>query len=130
MNALTVSYPAGWSVRPATEPWTSGWLTMVHPGADVVAAPEGEDSFIALASQPLGGKSAEQWIDDFVALGSGENCAAPRPYTIDDLDAVITDCEDGPHALIVSDGRAHVVWTYSIDDRTYVEQILDTVQLN
>jgi hypothetical protein len=50
------------------------------------------------------------------------------------MEGVITKCGDrgdlGLHAVVVSEGRAFVVWLYRIDDMAYFEQILATVQLD
>jgi len=128
LNGMTVSYPAGWTVRrPASAPWTEGWLTLDHTGADIIHAPGDSSAFIALASQPLGDKTAEQWIEDFAAMGP--ICGPPISYPIAGVAGVITYCDDGPHAVVVRDGRAHVVWLYEADFLPYFYQILETLQL-
>jgi hypothetical protein len=132
MHGITVSYPAGWMLQPATEPWTSselGELTQVSAFADVIFEKEDDSPFIALTSQPLGSKTAEQWTDGFLA--TRESCAPTQSHTVDGIEGVITSCvgTGGPHAVVVSEGRAFVVWLYRIDDMAYFEQILDSIDI-
>ena len=131
MHGMTVSYPAGWMLQPATEPWTSaelGELTQESAFADVIFEKEIDTPFITLASQPLGGKTGEQWTSDFLAIREG--CGPTQPHTVDGIEGVITACGDGLLAVVASDELAFVVWLYRIDDMAYFEQILATVRLD
>lgn len=52
-NGLSIDYPSGWQVRPATEPWTGGALDFDSPAADVIFDPALEGRvYFALASLP------------------------------------------------------------------------------
>ena len=54
LNGMSMSYPAGWQVRPATERWTDGVMSFGAPGVDVIFDPTyGEDLYLAVASEPL-----------------------------------------------------------------------------
>ena len=54
-NGISIAYPAGWTTRAATEPWTTGWPDFHQPTGDVMYDPTLQDHlFIVVASQPAG----------------------------------------------------------------------------
>ena len=64
LHEVTIGNPAGWEVRPATEPWSGGRLTFDASDVDVIFDPtRGDDLYLALVSQPLGGLSRADWLD-------------------------------------------------------------------
>jgi hypothetical protein len=65
LHEITVGYPAGWVVRPAIEPWSGGRLTFDASDVDVIFDPAlGDDVYLVLVSEPLGGLSKEEWVRD------------------------------------------------------------------
>ena len=64
---ISLSYPPGWSTKPATEPWTTtGQPVFSDPIADILHDPVlGDHLFVGVASQPLAGKTGDQWAADF-----------------------------------------------------------------
>jgi hypothetical protein len=55
IHGISIDYPSGWQIRPATEPWTGGELTFDSPEADVIFDPElGDLLYLILASQRYG----------------------------------------------------------------------------
>jgi hypothetical protein len=127
VHGIAVSYPAGWQVQPATEPWIAGEIFQESAFADVIYEKDGDTPFIALASQPLGSKTPSAWATDY--LGTRQ-CEAIEPYTIDSEDGFIAECDEGDRAVVASGDRAHVVWLYRIKDFDWFKTILETVVLN
>lgn len=136
IHGISISYPDGWAITAATEPWTtSGPPTLTDPAGDFVYDPaRGQGHlFLALASQPLSGMSPDEWASDLVAL---LECGPTEPVVIDGAEGVIaTDCH---MALISTDGRGYVILLYvsgddpglgDIFDRRWFEDVLATVEL-
>jgi hypothetical protein len=64
LHGITIDYPAGWKVKAATEPWGHGPVAFGASNVDVIFDPKlRDDLFLALVSEPLGGKSATEWVD-------------------------------------------------------------------
>jgi hypothetical protein len=127
MHGISVSYPSGWKLQPATEPWTSGLVQGESPYADVIYEKESDSAFIAVASQQLAGKTLDRWATDYLAQ---LNCVPKEPVTVDGASGVLADCEDGPHALVSIEGRGYLIWLYRVDDPAWFPAILATVQLH
>ena len=69
LNGLSIDYPSGWQVRPATEPWTGGALDFDSPAADVIFDPAlGDRLYLVLASAPHSAAGSAGLLDDDVAL--------------------------------------------------------------
>ena len=132
VHGVAISYPSGWHLQPATQPWTEGYPTQESAFADIIYQKQINLPFIAVASQPLGDQTAESWTTTFLAsFTGGDACGPTQPYTIDGAVGVIAQCgELGPQAVVSAGGRAHVFWLYRMDDLAWFKQILDTVQLN
>jgi hypothetical protein len=63
LNGLSIGYPSGWRTRAATEPWGHGEVAFDAPDVDVIFDPMlREDLYLALVSEPLGAKSATEWV--------------------------------------------------------------------
>jgi hypothetical protein len=128
IHGISVSYPAGWQVRPATEAWPEGALVQGEsPFADIIYEKASDTPFIAVASQPLGGKTADAWATDYLA--NFAPCTT-EPVTVDGATGVLGNCEDGPHALVSSANRGYLIWLYRVDDPSWFPGILATVQLH
>jgi hypothetical protein len=62
LHEISIDYPSGWQVRPATEPWTDAVLDFDSPAADVLSDPAlGNRLFVLLSSQPYGGVQPDDW---------------------------------------------------------------------
>jgi hypothetical protein len=138
-HGFSTSYPAGWVARPATEPWTTGFPSFESTDVDVIYDPAQDTGhlWIAVASQPLAGKSGEQWVDDtLTGLSSAGICEPPNErVTIDGAQggmcassvAVVTAPDRGYLILLYVSGDDPAVGL--IYDREYFNEILATVQL-
>jgi hypothetical protein len=137
-NGFTISYPAGWLTRPATDPWTTVFPTFASTDSDVIYDPDLQDHlFLMVASQPLGGNTEAQWVDDLLTgLASAGDCTPPmKPVTIDGIQGQL--CAPGLAAVSAGD-RGYVIAMYTSGDdpaavaaydQAYFEEILATVQL-
>jgi len=132
-NGISIGYPAGWHLRTATESWTAGQdLNQDAPIADVMYEKPVDSQFIAVASQPLAGQTADEWATTYLSTrADGAPCDATEPYTIDGEQGVVAQCGDlGPHAIVAAGERIYVIWLYRNDDLDWFKQILDTVKLD
>ena len=149
VHGLSVSYPEGWTVLAATEPWTGClYCSAVHsaPYVDVLLHPVADDGlFLRIASQPIGDSTPEDWVAAQMAtdeldppLGRGDRCTTTEPIIVDGatglsggdtcLVAVVTTAGRGYHIdLWISPDNLDLVAQY---DRAWFEEVLATVQLH
>ena len=133
LNRISIDYPGGWLVQPATQPSTGVETTFGDPTGDFLYEPTLQDRlFIALRSSPLGGQTAEQWT---AAQKVATECPTTTPVTVDGNAGTIgTDCDV---ALIVKGDRGYVIRLYTGDasgvaayDRAWFLNVLATVKLD
>ena len=135
---FSILYPAGWVTRLATEPWTSGIPDFAKSDGDVIYHPTLQGNlWIMVASQPQGGKGADQWVDALLTeLGSEDFCATPLEDIVID-GAQGRECASSGAAVSTGD-RGYLILVYvSGDDpavgvtydRAWFEEVLATVQL-
>lgn len=139
-HGFTLSYPAAWDTRPAIESWRGQGLDFASAAADVIFEPVLQDHlFLMITSQPLGGKTGEQWIDDTIAtLTAAGECEAPvTPTTIEGGSGQMCGAPSAAVAATAGD-RGYVITMYvspddpvvgEVYDTAYFEQILATVVL-
>jgi hypothetical protein len=130
----SISYPTGWVTRPATDPWTAGLPDFGSTTGDIIYDPALQDHlWIMVASQPLAGKTATQWLDDLPA-GLGICDAPTEPVTIDGTQGRLC----GATAATSAGDRGYVITLYTSGDdpaavvgydQAYFRQILATLQL-
>jgi hypothetical protein len=136
IHGFTISYPAGWTAQPATEPWTgTGFMNFRQPGGDFLYDPARADHlFLAVASQPIGDASVDQWSADMLA--TIECTSSFEPVVVDGTEGVMaSDCG----AVFVSrGGRGYLILSYvsnddadlqAWDQRIWFEEVLATIQL-
>ena len=86
--------------------------------------------FVALASQPLGGLSGDEWIADYLARDVPV-VTPPSRSTIDGVLGVMSaDCFGGRAALVTLDDRGYLIWVYGSDDVGWFRDIVATVKLH
>jgi hypothetical protein len=131
---VSSSYPAGWTIHPATKLWTTGvpWPCTVSCG-DVIEEKEDDSPFFALASQPLGKKSAADWTATILGDPEWEGSCpmVTESITIDGTAGTLArTCPDGRLiAVTTSGGRGYYFMLYRVDDITQFKAILATVRL-
>ena len=134
-NGISVSYPSGWTVAPAVQPWTTGEPSVCDPPcADRIVEKETDSAFLGIASQPLGDQTGEEWaagvLDQPVYAGT---CPAEtEPYSIDGQPGMvaITCPERLLTALTWAGGRGYFLTLYRVDDVDWFKEILATVRLH
>ena len=118
----------------ADEAWTSGIPFQGSAFADVILGPVSGNSFLALASQPLAGRSAEEWTTEIAESPDwGDTCTpATEPVTVDgSLGSVVTHCDGTLSALVTEGGRGYLIVLYGIDDPSSLfAEIIATAQLD
>ena len=133
-NGISIAHPEGWSTRPATVPWITGWPNFGEPFGDFLFDPVLNDHlFIALASQPLAGTPGDQWAADILPP---KGCGGTKPVTIDGASGLVgVDCNI---AAVAVDGRGYLVmfytsaddgWLDEAYDRAWFERLLTTIVL-
>ena len=133
-HGYSVAYPAGWTAEAATEPWTENTfpLSFTVPQVDFLYDPTlTSDLFLAIASQPIGESTPQDWLAEKMATEEG--CGdATEPTTVDGATGLI-GCT---MAVITADGRGYWIQLYTGDgaptdyDLVWLEEVLATVQLH
>ncbi|HET9755602.1 MAG TPA: hypothetical protein VFP66_03805 [Candidatus Limnocylindrales bacterium] len=143
MHGISISYPAGWVTRAATEPWVTGLPTFGAAFSDVIHDATLDDHlFLNLTSQPLGSDTGEQWADRALnAEEWGDTCDPPiESVSIGGGPGrVVVHCGGSLTAATWAGERAYQVILYtstdepSLDttfDRDWFLEVLETVQLH
>jgi hypothetical protein len=128
---ITISYPTGWNVVRASATWTAGIPHQGSGEADVIYQRETDSPFIAVASMPLGGRTADAWMVEFgTSPGWDDTCPSSEPTTIDDRPGLIFGIDCGVlRAATTAGDRGYMIWLYRIDDLAVFKDILATVVL-
>jgi hypothetical protein len=135
MNGFSVSYPEGWIVRAATEPWTEspGVAQFSDPGVDVLQDPMvGDHLFLYIASRPIGDLTPEVWVATRVGAGT--------PFAVDGATGLIGNADSCCEVAVTTAGRGYWIGLYTnygerpaapaSYDRAWFEEVLATVQLH
>ncbi len=142
MHGISVSYPEGWTIEAAAEPWMDGpnSHSFDNPQDDHLKHPAWETTevFMTLASQPIGDSSPEDWIAEQMAQWEElEGCTAYEPIAVDGASGRIGG-EGCDLAVVTTDGRGYWIalraWNKDQSavapfDRGWFEEVLATVQL-
>jgi hypothetical protein len=140
---VSIDHPGDWITVPAMRPWTRGVPGTEDGTRDTISDPTLDDHlFLALASQPLAGKTGDAWaaaISSLPEWGGACNPEDSQPIVVDGAPGIIVDCESRPiHALSWAGDRGYFVLLYlgdepsleGIYDRAWFEQVLGTVKLH
>jgi hypothetical protein len=142
VHGLSITYPAGWKTRPATERWTSlEWPRFQDTSGDFMYDPAYADHlFLGMASQRLGRGLAMRWRQD-VLTQEGCDPQSQQPIAIDGTVGFLS--EDCRVALVVKAERGYWITLYAsadssaLDaafnatfDRAWFEKVLATVKLD
>jgi hypothetical protein len=127
-HGFSISYPETWSTRPASEPWTSGFVDFGQPGADLIYDPVVEsDLFLALASQPLGDRSPAAWTTEMWGVVTADDAANAScaeeadPITVGGAAGV--RCND--LVLVTAGGRGYWFQLYTSSDDASLDLVYD-----
>jgi len=136
-HGYSVSIPEAWTAEAATEPWTGPFpLSFTVPQVDFLYDPVLEhDLFLAIASQPTGDSTPEDWVAEQMA--SEEGCGtATLPVTVDGASGLIGG-ESCSVAVVTTAGRGYWIQLYTGSgapvttyDESWFEEVLATVQLS
>jgi hypothetical protein len=139
LHGYSVSYPEGWTAQPATEPWTDSTFPLMFliSQVDWLYDPILEaDLFLAIASQPIGDSTPEDWVTEQMA--SGEGCTSTEPITMDGATGLIGT--GGCTVVVVTTaGRGYWFQLYTSGDYppavapynlAWFEEVLASVQLH
>jgi hypothetical protein len=129
IHGISVSYPAGWKLQPATEPWPPGGAIRQSAAfADVIYQRETDSPFIALASQPLAGADPDEWTAMAAEILGASDCGATEPVTVDGAEGrLYRGCLA---AMVTVADRGYLIWLYRINDLDRFKEFLATVQLH
>lgn len=137
MHGLAIDYPTGWLTDPATEPATTLGLNFGSPDVDYLYDGQYEaDLFLAMASQPLAGKTPEAWVNGFLDTFD-EGCTGPRvPVSVAGTNGLMCG---GDLMATATGGRGYFVRAYTgsqltaadaaAHDENWFRGILATLQL-
>ncbi len=140
-HGLSLAYPEGWTAQAATGPWTEPTfpLEFGQPHADWLSDPVlTHNLFLAIASQPIGDSTPENWIAEQMAAGDDVGCPESEPVTVDGASGLIGAGECNVVA-VTTEGRGYWIQLYTSDDdpaavasydKAWFEEVLATVQLS
>ena len=148
IHGISIDYPSGWQIRPATEPWNHDKVTFGSADADVIFDPAfRDDLYIALVSEPLDGQAAEDWCcsEPLTASAVCSGGSGMGAYSLGDAGGWILDCggtardaaDTGDRVVVVATatrgyivqvhlGNRQLIRTY---DGDWFEAMLETVDL-
>ena len=135
-HGVSVSYPAGWLTRAATETWPNSAAPFFGSAfADVMYDAALEDHlFLSVQSQPLPGATGDEWANQITNESGWDDPCPPtlEPITIDGADgALLSSCPGStPRAMAWTANRGYLIWIYGSDDLAGFREILATVQLH
>ena len=123
IHGISISYPTGWVVLPATEPWTGpSEINFGSPALDRLHDPVLMDHlFLGLASQPLAGKTGETWVTDLLDAPDWGCVDARQPVTVDGASGLL--CSNV--AAVSSGDRGYLIWLYTSGDDPWLERFYD-----
>ena len=147
-NGFSVSYPAGWSVRPATESWPLDiFLPLENPALDKLQRPG--EAELNVASQRLAvGQTEAEWLDAFFHPFEGAAPCGTLPadsprlaidgrtgYLVNDACPMPADREFSVpdlqyRAIVIADGRVYDIRLDGNIDRAYFDAIVATIRLD
>lgn len=132
VHGFTVSYPAGWNVRVASQPWTAGIPFQQDPFADLIET--SSNRFLLVASQPLGSRSGEAWSDAVSSNPDWDDTCEPasEPVTIDGASGmIVTHCDGTLTALVAVADRGYLVVLFGFDEsEAWFREILASMRLD
>ena len=121
VHGYSISYPAGWETRAATEPTTAFELNFHDTKADVLFdAALMDHLFVLVASRPLGAQSPEAWIDSIRDDPDG-GCADAETIAVDGANARVCPT----FAYTSAGGRAYMIRLYTSGDEGWLERYYD-----
>ena len=124
VNGISLAYPNGWVMEPATRAWTpADGFEYDSPGVDVLHDKALEASlFLAIASEPLRGKTGEAWVSEFLRYpDQGCGSAVTEPITVDGASGQSCD----GLAVFATNGRGYFIRNYTGDDAPWISQYYD-----
>ena len=147
-NGFTVSYPAGWSVRPATKSWPPDiFLPLGNPAYDQFQRPG--EAALNVASQPLAaGQTEADWLASFSHPYQGAAPCGTAPadsprlaisgrsgYLVDagcpmPADTNFSNPDLRYRAIVIADGRVYDISLHGNVDRAYFDAIVATIRLD
>lgn len=139
LHGISVSYPEGWTAEAATEPWTENTFSLLfgEPHVDFLYDPVLTDHlFLAIASQPIGDSTPEDWVA--AQMASDEGCATTEAIAVDGATGLIGG-EGCDVAVVTTAGRGYWIQLHTSEDdpvvvapydRAWFEEVLATVQLH
>lgn len=151
IHGISVAYPSGWQVRPATAPWSDEELDFDSPAADIIFDPAHEARlYLVVASQPFAAPiDAQDWdgtgpgdwdgIDHVPMCLPGEGGhGLGGPFPVDDGRAFeLQACGSFAAAVNWKDARGYVIALVvrrdpglrEAFDHEYFDAVLETVDL-
>lgn len=139
VHGISVSYPEGWTIQAATDPWMDSTIPLSFPDSQVdwlLDPTLTTNLFLALASQPIGDSTPTDWVAEQMA--SGEGCTATEPVAVDGATGLIG--KDGCNvAVVTTAGRGYWIELYTSGDdpaavaaydRAWFDDVLAKVQLH
>lgn len=146
VHGISIDYPSGWQIRPATEPWNHDAVTFDSPAVDVIFDPSAPAGlYLALVSESLDDQTSDDWAYG-EAITASEVCQGGSGFgriTLNGARGWIKDCKfDAPTTQVVSvatstrgyvivlrvpDEPRYAIYGYEGD---YFERLIQTVEFH
>jgi hypothetical protein len=122
IHGLSIDYPAGWDVHPATAPWAGGPLAFDSPQADVLLDPAlGGQVTLVMASMPLDGIAGNEFRSQTLDSICGEVGGSFGSWKVDGASAFLRGCGVQTVFVIWPEARGYVVWLAVTDGSVLAE---------
>ena len=130
LNGISMNYPAGWQMRPATESWTDGVISFGASGVDVIFDPARRgDLYFAVASEPSGRRPDHDWGGDLPLQCPGGHEGSTRVLTFDGASGRVVTCGRSPvgihSAFLVTETHGYVISLY-VGEAGLIDTYTDT----
>ncbi len=147
LNRISLSYPTGWQVRPATQPWNDRFEPEFDsPTADVIFDPAlGDSLYLVLTSKRTNGRPVDEWHRNLnsraCTAGDEVDGLNHDPFTLDDARGFLSSGEHCEGAMrhfveLGTESSGYIIYLLvgrgsdqAIYDLDWFRSVLETVDL-
>ncbi|MEO5704287.1 MAG: hypothetical protein ABIZ52_01790 [Candidatus Limnocylindrales bacterium] len=126
IHGISIDYPSGWTIMPATLPWSGVAGAFDSPSVDVLYPPDYDTRLILLiASGPYGDLTPAEWSRLTLNEICGDAVALAEPWVVDGVDSTVFTCPYAKAAFTYDGILIQSGTLIRAEDRGYMIQFLD-----